>query len=187
MTRRNITCIATSHVILLLCKVAFASGPLDVQFEFDKSIFVVGPQDNIRLDVTLTNLPSSTTNLEGGQLDWLQIIGGTLCGQNGPYNMDFGPLGDGTNFQFLHDNIDLQPGQSLSFVFGYLVPLPPLNSPIPLGVYTSGPANMKFNGILYPTSNGLKVTVVPEPPSFVLFVLMLFGIVVFLKTSYQLR
>lgn len=138
---------------------------LDLTLIIDNPLQTVGPNENVVLNVTLTNELTSPEAFDGSGNVSQFIVNGTLLDitpdSGNPFNVDFGNTSD----------LFLNPGDSASFTFITLIPDP---APVAPGTYTSSGLGFNYGddgmGGQFEvfSSPGIEITVIPEPTSAVL-------------------
>lgn len=165
-------------VALVLVAMDVAGASLVLDLNLTQPLGTVSPTQTIRLEAILTNSIISTENLVidatgkkviGGTLDNFNVSGsiGSSPGTLDVYSYDFGPIinSHGLDYFTQFSNVNLTPGDSLSFTHGFFIPPP---GGAPPGTY-SGP----FSFFLYPdpgvedpalhARNNYEFNVVPIP------------------------
>lgn len=166
MNKSLFTCMIA--LIVLLGIPLSTQAALVASWSFDPSVVNVGPTDTIVLSARLTNDVTSTEILTGPleafnapmNID-ITITGGGYL----PDDIEFVPFVGGNLSDYLaqFDNIDLNPGESLPFVYGILTPTNPvLEGSYTLQSTTAFNLNLASPPLL-PT-NALTINVSDQPP-----------------------
>jgi hypothetical protein len=161
MKTRSVTIITLSAGALFFCSAInlAAQGTLNWHWDFNQTLYSVNPIDVIYVHATIVNDPSSSTDLtHGSMMSW----GIDPSYSQPPYQFVFGPSPGLHPFLDQFDNLDLAPGQSLQFVWGYLTPIGGSVAP---DTYHFGPGSLSFDSSSTEYSSGFDVHVVPEPAS----------------------
>lgn len=130
-----------------------ATGPVDWNWSFDQTVFVVGQKDRIVIRGTIFNPAGSSGPLQpsGVGLNFTGDMQKTYSFAVGSPLVDFARQFRG---------LSLEPGASFPFVFGTLTPI---GGEAPVGRYPSDLAFLEIGGATRFPGNSFEVRVVPEP------------------------